>query len=156
MTALRVRRAGHDDRETVKRLISEAWHGTIMVVHGVAYDAADLPALIAERDDELVGLLTYHLDGDALEIVSLNAFTAGGGVGTALIEAARELAPARLWVVTTNDNLDALRFYQRRGFRIVAVAPDAVAAARRIKPAIPLIGEHGIPLRDEITLETRL
>ncbi len=127
-----------------------------MVIHGVTFDAADLPALIAERDGEVAGLLTYHRDGDALEIVSLNAFTPGGGVGSALIEAARELAPARLWVVTTNDNLDALRFYQRRGFRMVAVAPDAVTAARAIKPSIPLIGEYGIPLRDEITLEIRL
>ncbi|GAA2893073.1 N-acetyltransferase [Actinoplanes cyaneus] len=156
MSALRVRRAGADDRATVQRLVSEAWHGSLLVVHGVTYDAAGLPALIAERDGEVAGLLTYHLDGDALEIVSLNAFTTGAGVGSALVEAARELAPARLWVVTTNDNLDALRFYQRRGFRIVAVAPDAVDAARRIKPSIPLIGEHGIPLRDEITLEIRL
>jgi GNAT superfamily N-acetyltransferase len=156
MSALRVRRAGDDDRATVQRLVSEAWHGSLLVVHGVTYDAAGLPALIAERDGEVAGLLTYHLDGDALEIVSLNAFTTGAGVGSALVEAARELAPARLWVVTTNDNLDALRFYQRRGFRIVAVAPDAVDAARRIKPSIPLIGEHGIPLRDEITLEIRL
>ncbi|MFI1994420.1 GNAT family N-acetyltransferase [Actinoplanes sp. NPDC020271] len=156
MTALRVRRAGPGDRETVKRLISEAWGAPILVVHGVTYDAAELPALIAERDGEVAGLLTFHLDGDALEIVSLNAFTSGAGVGSALVEATRELAPARLWVVTTNDNLDALRFYQRRGFRIVAVTPDAVDAARAVKPSIPLVGEYGIPLRDEITLEIRL
>ncbi|WP_215909533.1 hypothetical protein [Streptacidiphilus fuscans] len=59
------------------------------------------------------------------------------------------------WLVTTNDNLDALRFYQRRGLRIVGVAPGAVDAARRFKPSIPVTGEYGIPLRDELTLELR-
>ena len=59
----------------------------------------------------------------------------------------------RLWLVTTNDNLDALRFYQRRGLRITAVAAGAVDEARKIKPGIPLLGDHGIAIRDEITLE---
>ncbi|WIM95031.1 GNAT family N-acetyltransferase [Actinoplanes oblitus] len=157
MTALLVHAAGPDDSATVVRLITESWHAPILVVHGVTYDAADLPALLAERDGEIAGLLTYHVDGDALEIVSLNAFTSGAGVGTALLDAAtgvaRERGLARIWVVTTNDNLDALRFYQRRGLRITAVAPGAVDAARAIKPSIPLVGEHGIPLRDELTLE---
>lgn len=62
----------------------------------------------------------------------------------------------RLWLVTTNDNLDALRFYQRRGMRIVAVARDALDATRVIKPQVPLIGAYGIPLRDELTLELTL
>jgi hypothetical protein len=58
-----------------------------------------------------------------------------------------------LRVTTTNDNLDALRFYQKRGFQIVAVRPGAVDESRRVKPSIPVIGEHGIPIRDEIELE---
>ncbi|WP_189336560.1 GNAT family N-acetyltransferase [Actinoplanes ianthinogenes] len=157
MTALRVRSAGPDDRATVAQLITESWHAPILVVHGVTYVAADLPALLAERDGTLAGLLTYHVEGDALEIVSLNAFTSGAGVGSALVAAAAEIARerglTRLWVVTTNDNLDALRFYQRRGLRLAALAPGAVDAARAIKPSIPLVGDHGIPLRDELTLE---
>ncbi|MBB4745823.1 GNAT superfamily N-acetyltransferase [Actinoplanes octamycinicus] len=159
MTALRVRAAGPDDRATVARLITESWHAPILVVHGVTYHAADLPALLAETgpDGDIAGLLTYHVDGGALEIVSLNAFTSGAGVGSALLDAAagvaRERGLTRLWVVTTNDNLDALRFYQRRGLRLAALAPGAVDAARLVKPSIPLVGDHGIPLRDELTLE---
>jgi GNAT superfamily N-acetyltransferase len=157
MTALRVRPVGPEDRDTVTRLVAESWHAPILVVHGVTYDASTLPALIAEREGAIAGLLTYHVAGDSLEIVSLNAFVRGGGVGSALVDAAagvaRDAGLARLWVVTTNDNLDALRFYQRRGLRITAVAPNAVDAARAIKPTIPSIGEYGIPLRDELTLE---
>jgi ribosomal protein S18 acetylase RimI-like enzyme len=58
-------------------------------------------------------------------------------------------------VTTTNDNLNALRFYQRRGFRIMGVHPGAVNEARRLKPSIPAIGAYGIPICDEIDLERK-
>ena len=60
----------------------------------------------------------------------------------------------RLWLITTNDNVDALRFYQRRGFRLVRVHAGAVDRSRAaLKPGIPEAGDHGIPLRDELELE---
>jgi len=84
--------------------------------------------------------------------------SSGVGAGTALIEAVGQLARqqgcTRLWVITTNDNVDALRFYQRRGFCLVAVHRGAVDRSRaRLKPEIPAVGAYGIPLRDEIELE---
>lgn len=112
------------------------------------------------RDGLDVGVLSYHVSDDGLEIVTLEAFSRYGGVGTALVSAACELARSsglgRLWLVTTNDNLDALRFYRRRGFRLVGVAPGAVVAARAVKPSIRFVGEYGIPIRDELTLELSL
>jgi GNAT superfamily N-acetyltransferase len=130
------------------------------VAHGCVYDAAQLPALLAERSGRMVGLLTYTIEDDALEVVSVDAIVQHTGVGSALLSAATGLArragARRLWLITTNDNLDALRFYQRRGMRISAVAPGAVDASRAIKPSIPPIGRYGIPLRDEITLELQL
>ncbi|TDP97054.1 acetyltransferase (GNAT) family protein [Labedaea rhizosphaerae] len=105
-------------------------------------------------------MLAYHVSGDGLEIVTLEALERRRGVGTALVSAACELASSlglqRVWLVTTNDNLDALRFYQRRGFRLVGLAPDAVAAARSVKPSIPFVGDYGIPILDELTLELSL
>jgi len=81
----------------------------------------------------------------------------GQGAGTALLTAVEAAAAAagcrRLWLITTNDNLDALRFYQRRGYRLAALYPGAVDEARRVKPTIPLVGNHGIPLHDELELE---
>ena len=63
----------------------------------------------------------------------------------------------RLWLITTNDNVDALRFYQRRGYRLARVDAGAVDRSRAaLKPAIPEIGAHGIPLRDELELELLL
>ena len=121
----------------------------------------DHPALVAETaDGQLLGMLTYvpGRDWQQCEILTLHADEQWRGAGTALVEAAAQLARrqgcARLWVITTNDNVDALRFYQRRGFRLVALRPGAVDDARaRHKPAIPATGAHGIPLRDELDLE---
>ena len=75
-----------------------------------------------------------------------------------MIEEAGQLARrqgySRLWVITTNDNIDALRFYQRRGFCLVRVYRGAVDRSRAsLKPEIPAVGAYGIPLRDEIELE---
>lgn len=118
--------------------------------------------LIAEADGSRIGLLTYRVDdGGTAELSALGAGTRGEGIGTALVEALwaplRELGVTRVWVVTTNDNTDALRFYQRRGFRLSALRPGAVDTARRaLKPAIGATGAHGIPLRDEFELEREI
>jgi len=90
------------------------------------------------------------------EIISLDSLVPSVGIGTALVEAVKETARAhnckRIWLTTTNDNLNALRFYQKRGFILVTIHRDAVNIARKYKP-IPLTGADGIPIRDEIELE---
>lgn len=103
------------------------------------------------------GVLTYRVDGDALELTALAAEPRGRGAGTSLVEAfvaaARYVGVSRIWVVTTNDNLDALAFYEHRGFRVTTVRTGAIDEARRtLKPTIPLVGEHGIEMHDEIEL----
>ena len=122
----------------------------------------DHPALVAEGEDgELAGVLTY-VPGDAeAEILTLHAARQWAGAGTALVAALEGLAVGqgweRLWVLTTNDNLDALRFYQRRGFRLTGLHAGAVDRARaQLKPDIPAEGEYGVPLRDELVLEKAL
>ena len=130
---------------------------------GRLLDPLDHPALLAEDDDrQLLGMLTYvpQRGWKQCEVLTLHASEQWHGVGTALIEAVEQVAAqhgcARLWVITTNDNVDALRFYQRRGFQLVAVHRGAVDdSRRRLKPEITVTGAYGIPLRDEIELEKR-
>ncbi len=136
-------------------------HATRVARRGELVDALAHPSLVAIVDGRLAGVLTYVIDGAACEVLTLHAAERFGGAGSALLDAVREVARAagcmRLWLVTTNDNVDALRFYQRRGFRLVAVHAGAVDAARaRLKPEIPEAGDHGIPLRDELELEQAL
>ena len=117
--------------------------------------------MLAWSGTELVGVATYGVDGNACELLTLHAERRLSGVGTALVEAVRTRALdagcGLLWVVTTNDNVDALRFYQCRGFRLARLRTGAVDRSRgTVKPEIPALGDHGIPLRDEIELEMSL
>jgi GNAT superfamily N-acetyltransferase len=154
-----VRPLGPGDREWARARLTELWD-EIVVSRGRVYDPTALPGFVAEEGGEPVGLLTYRVDGGDCEVVTINAFPKGAGAGTALLQAvagtAREAGCARVWLITTNDNLRALRFYQRRGFRLAALHRDALQRSRELKPSIPEIGLDGIPLRDELELELRL
>jgi ribosomal protein S18 acetylase RimI-like enzyme len=147
------------DREWVRETLRELW-GETVVSRGAVHNPTTLPGFVAEEGGERVGLLTYRVDGADCEVVTIDAFPEGVGAGTALLDAAaraaRDAGCGRVWLITTNDNLRALRFYQRRGFRLVAVHPDALERSRELKPSIPDIGLDGIPLRDELELELRL
>ena len=149
-----------EEQERVARFIEERWGSRIVVGHGVGYEPHRLPGFAARLGDEMIGLVTYHVDGDACEIVTIDSRRPQIGVGGALLRAvaraARQAGCRRLWLITTNDNLNALRFYQKRGFRLIAVHRGAVTAARQIKPQIPLIGFDGIPIEDEWKLELGL
>jgi N-acetylglutamate synthase-like GNAT family acetyltransferase len=149
------------DRPGIDAIHAAVWGGNVVVGHDRVYDLSRLPAFVAlAADGAIVGALCYEQAGDALEVVSIAAVPPTRGAGTALLAAAVGYARAaglrRVWLVTTNDNLDALRFYQRRGMRIARVDPGAVDRARRLKPAIPEIGAYGIPLRDELLMELGL
>jgi GNAT superfamily N-acetyltransferase len=133
----------------------ELW-GDEMIVRGERYRFADCEILAAGR----LGLAAVsYRDTPVAELVALNAWTPGAGAGTALLEAAVTLCRSTchtLRTVTTNDNLSALRFYQRRGFVLSALRVDAMKSARDVKPNIPLIGHDGIPIRDELELVMKL
>jgi GNAT superfamily N-acetyltransferase len=152
--SISVRDGTEADRPALHGFLSER-HSAVVARLGRLENALEHPALVAEaKDGALAGVLTYVTSGDECEILTLHTATRWTGVGTALMEAVEEKAKKRLWVLTTNDNVDALRFYQRRGFRLSELHPGAVdESRRRLKPEIPETGEYGIPIRDEIVLE---
>jgi len=131
-----------------------------MITRGNIYHPEQLDGFVFEDENEWVGLLTFFIKDDECEVTSLDSLRQGKGIGTLLIDKAIEEACAenckRLFLITTNDNLHALGFYQKRGFEIVTVYRGAVNESRKIKPSIPRIGIDGIPLRDEIELEIKL
>jgi N-acetylglutamate synthase-like GNAT family acetyltransferase len=160
MGEVEVKAAGREDGEWLAEVWRESWGDEIVVSRGRVFRLRELPTLVAWVGGQRVGAATYRVEGDAAELTSLNAMVAGQGVGSALLRAVERVVRAagvrRLWLITTNDNVDALRFYQRRGFRLVRLHAGAVDGARRLKPAIPAIGEYGIPIRDELELEKAL
>jgi ribosomal protein S18 acetylase RimI-like enzyme len=148
------------DEPALAAMFRATWGGTVVAARGVAFDLTTSPTLVAVEAGTIVGALTYDIDDDAMEVISVEAALPGLGVGGELLRAAiaeaRDRGLRRLWLITTNDNLDAIRLYQRRGLRIIRVRPDAVDHARRLKPRIPAVGSYDLPMRDELTLELRL
>jgi len=146
-----------EHREWARGLLAARWGSEKVVTRGRVHQADALPGFVAVVDGVPQGLLTYELVGEECEVVTLDAVTTGRGIGAALLGAVREHVAARscrrIWLITTNDNLDALRFYQRYGFQLVSVHRNAIAASRKLKPEIPECGRDGIPIRDEIELE---
>lgn len=136
--------------------------GSVVARLGELVDLEELPALVAEVAGEPAGLLSWRHDTGAgeIEVVGIEAWTRGRGVGAALLRAvrdeARRLGVTRLWLITNNDNLDALRFYQRRGWQLRAVHVGGTDRSREVKPSIPLVGDHGILVHHEVELELRL
>jgi ribosomal protein S18 acetylase RimI-like enzyme len=146
-----------DDREWITEVLLDNWASNIIVTRGITYEADKLLGIIVEIDGIRLGLLTYMMKDGELEIITMNALKKGVGVGTALLNEAEVIARKngclRIWLITTNDNTDALRFYQRRGFEIVAVHRYAIEESRKLKPQLPFAGKYGIPIRDEIEME---
>ncbi len=155
-----IRRIQKEDQPRLRKFWVERWGDETIVAHGVVYRVDTMDGFLAMEGREIVGLITLAHSDAGCEIVSIDSVHEEKGVGTALIEAvvkaARESGCGRLFLITTNDNLPALGFFQKRGFELVSVHRGAVNESRKIKLSIPLIGHDGIPLRDEIELELRL
>ncbi len=157
---MNLRRLNPADLPRLLQFWIEHWGGEEMVSRGNIYRPEQLEGFVIENGDEWIGLLTFFIRDRECEVTSLDSLREGEGIGSALIEKAIEEARARkckrLFLITTNDNLNALGFYQKRGFEIVTVYRGAVNESRKLKPSIPLIGHNKIPLRDEIELEVSL
>ena len=155
---MHVREVRDDERAWLRATLRARWGAEDIVVgRGRVRKPEELPAFVAVAESgERVGLATYVVEGTMAELVTIDALQAGAGVGRRLLEAfaeaARAAGVARLLVMTTNDNLAALRFYQRAGFRLIELRARAVEEARSLKPSIPATGSDGIPIRDELDL----
>ncbi len=154
-----IRPVEEQDKDWILQLTREEWAADFIVVHGETFYPAELAGFVAESGGSQTGLVTYRVTGESCEILTLNSRESGRGLGGALIGAVKAAALRagcrRLWLVTTNANLNALGFYQRKGFTLCALRPNALEETRRRKP-VPLFSEDGIPIRDEIDLEMKL
>jgi GNAT superfamily N-acetyltransferase len=143
-------------RQAVMALFRQLWGSTEMVVSSGVFDIQDLDGLVARQADRIVGIISYTWTTKWLEIVSLDSLVENQGIGSQLLQAAEKIAQEndrhQTSLITTNDNLRALGFYQQRGYHLTELYPNAVTKARQIKPEIPLQADNGIPIRDELRL----
>ena len=149
-----------EDSTWLSRFVEVNWGSRKVVSRARVHYPEKLEGFVAIKDRNPVGLVTYRIENGECEVVTINSDISSLGIGSALLDAVKKVAASagcrRLWLITTNDNLPALRFYQKRGFRLAALYPNALERSRELKPEIPFVGRDGIPLRDEIELEIPL
>jgi GNAT superfamily N-acetyltransferase len=152
-----LRRLSSADVPRLRAFWNAHWGGDFVVAHDMVFQPENVEGFVLEDSGRWVGLVTFATDQDQCEVISLDSLNEGTGNGSLLLEAVVEQAGLRglrrIIVTTTNDNLRALRFYQKRGFMLRAIRPGALARTRELKPLLGMIGENGIPARDEIELE---
>ncbi|MFD2829633.1 GNAT family N-acetyltransferase [Corticicoccus populi] len=145
----------------IVKFFKSHWGSSEMVLSSGVYDCSKLDGFAIVNDkEEIIGLITYIIKGKEIEIISLDSIDEGKGIGTFLVQEIEKHAVKKtcnaVRLITTNDNLSALKFYQKRGFVLKNIINNAVNKARKLKPEIPLIGNNGIPIRDEIELIKKL
>lgn len=154
---MEVRKINKSDIDWIKEVFNERWGGDFIVSGEEKLYYKDLPGFVAVENEKTVGLLTYHIKNNECEIVTLDSLKENLGIGTALIESmieeAKNMGASRLWLMTTNDNINAMRFYQKRGFVFKNINVNAIQKSRDLKQSIPEKGYFDIPIRDEIELE---
>ncbi|MDL2317494.1 GNAT family N-acetyltransferase [Eubacteriales bacterium OttesenSCG-928-A19] len=157
---IRYEAINNENRQDVLRFLREAWQSTDMYVRGERVDMTRADGICAYAGTALVGLITFRARDGVGEILSFNSLREGEGIGSSLLgrclDTLRAEGCTRVVLITTNDNLHALGYYQRRGFDLIALYLNTMEETRRHKPGIPLIGENGIPLRHEIELAMNL
>ena len=150
--------AGHE--ALIRSFIADQWGSPMSVSKGRILNTVDLPGFLCLEEGKIIGLLTYKIDGADWEIVTLNSLRPNHGLASRLIERVVEKAKSsacnRIWLITTNDNTHAIRFYQKRGFEWVGFYKDSMEVSRKLKPEISEFGEHGIPIKHEIEFEWRI
>jgi ribosomal protein S18 acetylase RimI-like enzyme len=160
MNELEFRETGDEDRRAIAQLINERWGSEYIVVHNTIYIPFNLDGFVALENGVLAGAVTYMIENEECEIVSLDSLKENCGIGSKLIELVVETARKRrcnsVWLVTTNDNEKAASFYQKRGFELTEIFLDAVSDSRKIKPEIPITGANGIPIKDELKFSFKI
>ncbi len=149
-----------DDRTWVKERTELLFGGEFVVSRNEVHDPHKLPGFIVTIGRERIGVATYNIIDDECELVTIDSLSQFDGVGTMLLEkieeTAFELGCTKMWAITTNDNLDAHRFFQRRGFVLTNVRVGGMTKIRLLKPNIPKVGYYQIPVRDEFEFEKKL
>ncbi|KHD85508.1 GNAT family N-acetyltransferase [Heyndrickxia ginsengihumi] len=145
-------------KHKISAFFEKHWGSPEMVISSGIYHCNELDGFVyLNENQDIIGLITYVIRNNECEIISLDSIVEGNGIGSKLLQQVENIAKYNgcrlIKLITTNDNLHALKFYQKRGYRLIKVLQHAVDRARKLKPSIPLIGNDGIPLRDELVLQ---
>ena len=155
-----IERISNETRDLANQFFIDNWFSTDMSIRGEIIDGTKLDGFLLQEENTIIGLVTYTFFGDICEIVSLDSKRENIGIGSALLKEIEKIAIdnncKKMRLITTNDNMRALQFYQKRGYCLTKLYPNAMEEVRKVKPNVPALGDNDIPLRDEIELEKQL
>jgi GNAT superfamily N-acetyltransferase len=152
-----IREKNNGDNSWISEKLKENWGSSIIVSRRKRYEPSGLNGFIIENSEKKLGICLYRIENNECEMVVLEAFEQRKGIGTALLNKLMEYCSSdrikRIWLITTNDNIDALRYYQKHGFVFVCIYRNEIEYSRKMKPEIPILGNYGITIKDEIEME---
>ncbi len=145
------------DKNQIVDIITKEWGSIFVISKGVKYNVSNLPGYLALLDNKIVGIITFFITKNNYEIITLNSFKKNKGIGTILIDKIKKNAKKnninKINLITTNDNINAITFYQKQGFDIKSINLNSIIESRKLKPEIPETGNFGIPIKHEIVFE---
>lgn len=157
---MEIKNISYKNRTQINHFINSQWFSTTMVVRGELIDMTVLDGFVVYENLNIIGLITYRIKDNECEIISLDSLKERRGIGTSLVNKVIQIAIKnkciKVKLISTNDNINAIRFYQKRGFDMVRIYYNSLEIARKIKPSIPMMGEFNIPLKHEIEFEMLL
>ena len=155
-----IEKISNETRYLVNQFFINNWFSTDLSIRGEIIDGTKVDGFLIQEKGTIIGLITYKFYGDICEIVSIDSKKENLGIGTSLLKEVEKVAIdnacKKMRLITTNDNMRALQFYQKRGYCLTKLYPNAMDEVRRLKPDVPELGDNDIPLRDEIELEKLL
>jgi hypothetical protein len=152
-----IREKTSSDNALIIPCISLSWGSDRIISKGTIFNVSDLAGYVAVENNRIVGVGLYSVNSNECEIVLIESYVHSVGIGSTLLKKIIGISKTndckRIFLITTNDNIDALKFYQKSGMTIKGMYCDSIKDERKLKPEIPLTGKYGIPIRDEIELE---
>lgn len=146
-----------ENRLEVTNFIKSQWLSTNLIIRGEIVDMNLVDGIAVYENNQIIGLITYTITNYICEITSLDSLIENKGIGSSLIDKVIDIAKQngciKVIVITTNDNINAIRFYQKRGFDMARLYHNALNVSRKLKCEIPLLGLDQIPLLHEIEFE---
>ncbi len=150
------------DYDLARSLVAREWGTDALVIAGKVRATDDMSLIAATRADGRVLGIAYYAMTEAVALLGAIVVVDASepGVGTMLFNAvadeARTLKLKKLRAITTNDNFEAMKFYQKRGMHFLSLFPGGMNAYRAFKPNLRSEGRHGIACRDMLELEMDL
>lgn len=147
-----------EDKAAIADFMAKRWGSPRMLVGMHTYDVTEIEAQgLYDRDGGLLAFASWKLRDRTVVLCALHALQEGNGFATRMLEEIKQLARRQgarsIRAMVTNDNMPALVFYQKNGFRLSTLYVGAVDAYRPVMPGMLTHGYLGLPIHDALELE---